>query len=178
MASRPDSKRKREGGDVDPESVAEEASELRHDQLLELAQMGIRHCPRVCKHAAKLLKKQSNRRLHCVRCHEDYDPNYAGNKDCKFDVHDESEGMINIGRGPDGGFDRFQWPGCENIEDEDEDPCFEGSHISDWSQGGDYWMDEHMEKGTPLPGENDDDDDDDSINWCSKCGKRHYYNGM
>jgi hypothetical protein len=162
-----DNKRKR-SNDEDSNKVAEEASKLGRDQLLELAQLGIRQCPEVHGRAQQLLKKPKNCLLHCVRCHEDYDPNYAGNKDCKFDEHNES--LIEIDH------HQFKWECCGQIEGEEENPCFEGRHISDWGEGGAYWKDEDMKAGvTEHP---DEDDDDDSTNWCSTCGERYYYNGM
>ena len=68
-------------------------------------------------------------------------PKYASDKDCKFDFHNEAAGMPNVGRGPGTSWDRFKWECCGQIDGEDEETCFEGHHISDWSEGGDYWKD-------------------------------------
>ena len=184
MSSRSETKRKRDDKEEettkrkktsDPDAVAEEVTQLRREQLLELAQLGICQSAAVMDRAKKLLKKRDFRLEHCVRCHEDYDPDQAGYRDCKFDVHDEYEGLINLGCGRTG-FDEYQWPCCGQVEGDEDRPCFEGPHITDWSQGGQYWMDEQMMTGTKE--DEDDDDDDDSTAWCSTCNARIYCSEM
>ena len=125
---------------------------LSRDTLLQIAESALESSSLsevTLQLASRLVSQRAARMLHCVRCHEDYDPDYAGPRDCVMEDHDESEGMIRMG-GP-GGWDRFAWPCCNKME-HDNEPCFEGQHISDFSDGGHYWKDD-------ILAENDSFDD-------------------
>ena len=90
-----------------------------------------------------------------------------------MDEHNESDGMI---RCCTAGWDEFKYPCCEKDEG-DSSPCFKGSHIDDYGEGGHYWDDEGLEEknkedGCPVCNgegeeedkeeeEEDEDDDDD-----------------
>lgn len=150
--------------------------DLQRDALLAIAKSAIQspNAPEeTLQLASQFVSQRANRMLHCVRCHDDYDPNYAGKKDCVMEDHDEGGGMIRVPG--EGGWDEFAWPCCEKMEDSGE-PCFEGSHISSWAEGGAYWRDddpcdEECSKCNPEK-ESDEEDSDESESDVKEEGKK------
>ena len=126
---------------------------LSRDDLKKVARAGITESQAVLNLAETLISRTEFRMQHCVRCHEDYDPSNTGDSDCVQETHDDTNGMIRC-RG-EGGWDDFQYPCCEKMQD-DSSRCFEGYHISKYTDGDAYWGDDNLEEM------NEDGD-------CSKC---------
>ena len=86
---------------------------------------------------AGLLETSEANTVHCVRCHDDYDPNFDGT--CIMEEHDESTWTRT--RGP-GGWDAFFWGCCDTKEDDDDGPCWTGSHCTVFTdEHGGHWND-------------------------------------
>lgn len=91
---------------------------------------------------------------HCVRCHEDFDPDTAGPYDCIMEEHDENNGMIEVGTS---GLN-YMYPCCH--QEDDDGPCWTGSHLVSWEEAevtqidqgqtytklndGGYWKDQEL----------------------------------
>lgn len=70
--------------------------------------------------------EQDSHFQHCVRCHEDFDPDTSGPYDCVMENHDEQNGMIEVGNS---GME-YIYPCC-HLDDGD-GPCWTGSHLASW----------------------------------------------
>jgi hypothetical protein len=144
----------------DASRIACRLGELSKVALEDVARVGITESSEAALKLAKfLLSAKDSRMLHCVRCHENYDPSTNSNG-CVMDDHDEGEGMIRCNRG---GWDAFKYSCCKKYED-DSSPCFVGPHIEKYGDGGRYWDDDSLEetnKEGDCPVCNGDDDKDD-----------------
>jgi hypothetical protein len=143
-SSEPETKRAKLSLDVDAHKVlAKRLGDLEKDDLVKIAKVGIESSEAAFNMAKTLVYERESRLLHCVRCHENYDPRHCGDADCVMDEHEEDEGMIRAGRNSSG-WDEFAYPCCEKMED-DYGPCFKGHHISDCEAGGGYWNDDNLQ---------------------------------
>ena len=157
MSSQPEAKRAKISPDVG--TIACRLNELVRGDLEKVARAGITESPAALNLAKTLISMTESRMLHCVRCHENYDPSTNSNG-CVMDDHDEGEGMIRCNRG---GWDAFKYSCCKKYED-DSSPCFVGPHIEKYGDGGRYWDDDSLEetnKEGDCPVCNGDDDKDD-----------------
>ena len=158
MSSQPEAKRAKISPDVG--TIACRLNELVRGDLEKVARAGITESPAALNLAKTLISMTESRMLHCVRCHENFDPHHTGNTDCVMEGHDDTNGMIRC-RSQEG-YDAFAHPCCEKMED-DYDPCFAGPHISTYEYG-DYWGDfdlEEINQDGDCSKCNPEDDDDD-----------------
>jgi hypothetical protein len=137
----------------DASSISERLSELGKSDLEQLARAGIVESEAILNLARDLLDQRNSRVLHCVRCHQDYDPKHAGDKDCVMEEHDEDG--LSKEEGPGTSF-VIKWSCCGKSVD-DNGPCFVGPHMHVYGEGS-YWRDDELEEM------NEDGD-------CSKCNR-------
>ena len=87
MASRPN-KRKH------AESIIQELPSLTRSTLEAIAAAALRSSNEAVNAAEKVLHTKKSTLLHCLRCHEDFDPSVQGSDQCIMEDHDENNGMI------------------------------------------------------------------------------------
>lgn len=119
------------------------------DPVHSLARKGVLWCQKVQRLTHALMEnREEGQLLHCVRCHEDYDPESATSMDCRMFWHTEDyEYETDAETG-----DTVWYHYCCGEEKGHQRPCFEGNHILEWKDGGEYWMDEDLEE-PPIEGE-------------------------
>jgi hypothetical protein len=125
MSNRPSNKRKHDNA----ESIIDELPDLARSTLEAVAAATLRSSGKAVTAAKKVLKTKKVTKLHCLRCHEDFDPETAGYNSCTMEEHDENNGMI------ESGSSGMCWlyPCCLKDEDCDE-PCWIGSHVTEYSE--------------------------------------------
>ena len=110
-------------------NIVQELPKLRRKQLEAIAEAAIKSCDKARLAASKVLH-QSSFLQHCVRCHEDFDPDVSSSWKCIMEGHDTNNGMIETGTnyGKD-----WLYPCCLKYDDSDE-PCWIGRHILSWDE--------------------------------------------
>mmetsp|Transcript_5758 Transcript_5758/g.6404 ORF Transcript_5758/g.6404 Transcript_5758/m.6404 type:complete len:108 (+) Transcript_5758:109-432(+) len=102
--------------------------------------------------------------LYFIHCHRGYDLDKKhGYEDCVMNEHDESS--LNCCPG-ERAWDGYKYACCGTWEEDvGTDPCFKGSHISEYVDGR-YWQDDQLEEinedcicSTCNPQEKSSDDD-------------------
>lgn len=148
---------------MDAASIVAQLSRLRRSQLEEVAKAAVESSDEAFQAAAKVLVVEKTLQ-HCVRCHEDYDPENSSGHSCAMEEHDEDNGMIESGKSGR----VWLWPCCEQDE-ATADYCWIGSHISSWEDGDDYWKDEEMVKAWKHRDTSECFECKHGDGWCTTC---------
>lgn len=134
-------------------NIVQELPKLRRKQLEAIAEAAIKSCDKAKLAASKVLHHKSSYLQHCVRCHEDFDPDVSSSWQCITEGHDTNNGMIETGNnyGKD-----WLYPCCLKYHDSEE-PCWIGRHLLTWNEftpaeepylvdrpSEDYWNDKNL----------------------------------
>ena len=124
MSNRPNNKRKH---DHDLNKIITELPKLSRSTLEAVAKASLESSPTAVSAAEKVLATKKVTLQHCLRCHEDFDPeDYSM---CTMYEHDQNNGLI------ESGTSGMCWlnPCCLKDEDSGE-PCWTGTHVTSWSE--------------------------------------------
>mmetsp|Transcript_433 Transcript_433/g.646 ORF Transcript_433/g.646 Transcript_433/m.646 type:complete len:186 (+) Transcript_433:176-733(+) len=154
----PTSKRK------NAQTIIDDLHILQRSTLEEVAEAALRSSDEAVSAAEKILSQKRKVLIHCLRCHEDFDPSKSGYSSCT--MHDHSGELIECSNS---GLDYIH--GCCLKSEDSDEPCWIGSHVTEWSEfstkekehwGGsaddeNYWLDSELALAWKANSEKDED---------------------